>query len=946
MILTIYGNGNVKKMEVSPDNSSAHTVGIQEDDVLSLSFTSYEYVILAVNDYVDFEGSRYWLQDRFLPVEKNEQEWKYDLKLYGLSSLIKRFLILNVVGGTPNAVFTLTAPAREHVALIVKSINDGFGTTDWKVGEVVDTENLVIDYEGTYCNEGLEMVAKKAEVEYWIDGTTVNLTRCEYGEEVSLGYDKGLTELEPAKADGVKLYTRLFPIGSSRNIDPSKYGYSHLQLPGGIKYVDVNTDKYGIIHHYEQDAFADIYPKRIGTVSSVRSEKTKDKNGKEFTIWYFKDNEIDFNPNEYELPKENKRVSFQSGELQGLGTGDEHFFEVNYDDKNKEFEIITIWPYGDDEQLPGGMLVPRQGDTYISWNIRMPDSYIRAAEQEYRKAVDEYNAKHAQDVTVYKAPTDHVYIEENKIKLYPGRRVRLESAKYFPEGFRNSRILKISQKVNCPSQMDIEIGDALSTGKMDQVSDRIEDVKNYVKKSPANQYEVVKSWEKTPPTDYNLASFKMVLKQISDLALSKLEPDTALGLIKFLGGLDFDKMMRSVGAIDSMTTGKGIVMDAERGLVQADRFEARHSMAVMELIINRLAAMEGDYSFSDGGTVDRLERREDGTYRLWLRKRWEYDFTALHDNDIVYGMINTLAAGGTDYHTSWMRVVHVDAAANTIDVTLYPDTEVPGGKNYPPSELMVITRRGNQVDPERQGYWYLSSSEHCICMLDGVTKPILEEANYSVIVGRLKHLSIFDNLPINYRQSYVYCRGIATQDMMQIDYEGTPVRSENNRGKWSVAEAAGRPYESSAQSYDAVYHYGCKWMCLKTGTTQEPRFGCTDWAMIEGNPDFTIDIESSRGWYFDADRLDTTFRVVGELYNRDVTEHILDADITWTRDTGNPTEDNAWAMAHAEAGKELHLTTADLGPDYMNQIACSFTATALLRDGQNEMMSTITKNII
>lgn len=946
MILTIYGNGNVKKMEVSPDDSSTHSEGIQEDDVLSLSFTSYEYVILVVNDYVDFEGKRYWLQDRFLPVEKNEQEWKYALTLYGLSSLIKRFLILNVVGGTPNAVFTLTAPAREHVALIVKSINDGFGTTDWKVGEVVDTENLVIDYEGTFCNEGLEMVAKKAEVEYWIDGTTVNLTRCEYGEEISLGYAKGLTELEPAKADGVKLYTRLFPVGSSRNIDPEKYGFSRLQLPGGVKYVDVNTDKYGIIHHYEQDAFADIYPKRIGTVSSVRSEKTKDKNGKEFTIWYFKDDKIDFNPNKYELPKENKRVTFQSGELQGLGTGDEHFFEVNYDDKNKEFEIITIWTYSDDEQLPGGMLVPQVGDTYILWNIRMPDSYIRAAEQEYRKAVDEYNAKHAKDVTTYKAPTDHVYIEENKIKLYPGRRVRLESAKYFPEGFRSSRILKVSQKVNCPSQMDIEIGDALSTGKMDQVSDQIEDVKNYVKKSPANQYEVVKSWEKTPPTDYNLASFKMLLKQISDLALSKLEPDTALGLIKFLGGLDFDKIMRSVGAIDSMTAGKGVVMDAERGVVQADRFEARHSMKVMELIINRLAAMEGDYSFSDGGTVERLERQGDGTYRLWLRKRWEHDFTVLHVNDIVYGMVNTLAAGGTDYHSSWMRVLYVDTAANTIDVTLYPDTEVPGGKNYPPSELMVITRRGNPVDPERQGYWYLSSSEHCICMLDGVTKPILEETNYSVIVGRLKHLSIFDNLPINYRQSYVYCRGIATQDVMQIDYEGTPVRRENNRGKWSIAEATNRPYQSNLQSYDAVYHYGCKWMCLVTGTTEEPRYGSAGWAMIEGNPDFSIDIESSRGWYFDADRLDTTFRIVGELYNRDVTEHILDADITWTRDTGNPIEDSAWAMAHAEAGKELHLTTADLGPDYMNQIACSFTATAVLRDGQNERMTSITKNII
>ena len=441
-------------------------------------------------------------------------------------------------------------------------------------------------------------------------------------------------------------------------------------------------------------------------------------------------------------------------------------------------------------------------------------------------------------------------------------------------------------------------------------------------------------------------SIYSIIKLFSEYFLSKVNPDTAHSLIKFLGGLDFDKMMRSVGAIDSMTAGKGIVMDAERGLVQADRIEVRNSMTVMELILNRLSAMESDYVYSASGVIDNIEPMPDDTYRLTLRKEWEGDFTALQENDIVYGMANDLAKGGTDYYTSWMRVLHVDMAANTADVTLYPDSEVPGGKNYPPCELMVITHRGNPVDQERQAFWYVSSNEHCICMLDGVTKPILEEANYSVIVGRLKHLSIFDNLPINYKQSYVYCRGIATQDMMQIDYEGTPVRSENNRGKWSVAEATNRPYESSLSSYDAVYHYGCKWMCLKTGTTQEPRFGCTDWAMIEGNPDFTIDIESSRGWYFDADRLDTTFRVVGELYNRDVTEHILDADITWTRDTGNPTEDNTWAMAHAEAGKELHLTTADLGPDYMNQIACSFTATALLRDGQNERMTSITKNII
>ena len=34
------------------------------------------------------------------------------------------------------------------------------GTTDWKVGEVLSTENLTLDYEGTYCDEALSMLKK------------------------------------------------------------------------------------------------------------------------------------------------------------------------------------------------------------------------------------------------------------------------------------------------------------------------------------------------------------------------------------------------------------------------------------------------------------------------------------------------------------------------------------------------------------------------------------------------------------------------------------------------------------------------------------------------------------------------------------------------------------------------------------------------------------------
>ena len=162
MLLTVYDSNRQQKALLSPEDSSTQVKALQSDNVLTLSFTLYEYVPLDVNDYVDFEGERYWLTERYFPNEKNTQEWKYDVKFYGIESLIKRFLVLNTVDGDPEPVFTLTAPPREHVALIVKAINDGMNnTTDWKVGTVEGADNIVIDYEGKYCNDALKEIAGK-----------------------------------------------------------------------------------------------------------------------------------------------------------------------------------------------------------------------------------------------------------------------------------------------------------------------------------------------------------------------------------------------------------------------------------------------------------------------------------------------------------------------------------------------------------------------------------------------------------------------------------------------------------------------------------------------------------------------------------------------------------------------------------------------------------------
>lgn len=417
---------------------------------------------------------------------------------------------------------------------------------------------------------------------------------------------------------------------------------------------------------------------------------------------------------------------------------------------------------------------------------------------------------------------------------------------------------------------------------------------------------------------------------------------------------DGTKFQLTIGEfIDSMIAGKGIGLFPD-GRMQADRVEVRGSMTVKELLFNRWFAQEGNVVFSEAGTIERIEKLDDGTWDLYLRRRWEEDITAFAENDVSYGSINSLLSDGA-YYDSWFRVLNVMQAENKLNVVLYPDDEVPGGKNYEPAVGMTITRRGNPVNEERQGFWYISSYEFCICYLDGVTKPILEESNYGIIIGRLKRLELFTNLPINYLHSYVYCRGIVVQDILRVDYKGVIPQQANDRGEWSTEVAASdEPYQAAhvvdtgsgqVNLYDAVWHYGCKWMCLVTGTTDEPRYGCVSWAMIEGNPAFTIEIDSSNGWYFDYEAISvtdeagqpvvfTTLQVVGTLYNQDVTADILDADVSWTRDTGDVAEDNAWAVKRADAGKQLTLTLDDLGTNYQSRTSCKFKATALLRDGK------------
>lgn len=935
MALKIYDKDNALRMEAACDESSSQQVELHGDNVLSLSFTSYECIRIDVNDYVDFCGERFWAVERYIPEQVSTVEWKYALKLYGIQSLVRRFLVVKLVDGENETEFSLTAPASEHLQLIVDSINSGMGTTDWKRGECVQTENLVIDYSGTYCNDGLSKLAESAGTEFWFDGTTVNLCRCERGESITLAYDNGLISLYRERADNVKFFTRLFPIGSTRNIDPDKYGHTRLQLPDGAKYVDRDIDKYGIIHHYEKEAFSKIYPRRIGTVSSVRVSDAVSEDGTDYKIYWFKDSGLEFNPNTYEIAGLVKHVSFQSGELNGRD------FEVNWHPDTEEFEIITQWPYDDGRQVPGDTLIPAAGDKYILWNLRMPDEYYALAEQEYLEAVNKYMDENRKDVSVYKGHTDHVDIDERGLTLVLGQRIRLESIQQFPEtGYKLSRIVKITRNVLRPTDMDIEVSDVVSKGKYDTLNDSVSEVRSYVETTAGTLPGIVKSWETTKLTDSNLMSSAKTLLELARRSLSRLNDDTAEGLITFLEGLVSEGLISAKDGLEigqyvnSITAGKGAGIDSD-GNAQVESIEVRSYMKVMELIINRLSAQEGEFNFTESGTIDKVTELEAGTYLLDIRKRWDFDFTAFKENDVVYGSVNSLLEDG-GYYTSWFRVLAVDVSANQLTVALYPDNEVPAGRNFAPSARMNICRRGNAIDKNRQSCWYLSSYEGCIMYLEGVTKPILEENNYYLSLGRPKHLDLFNGLPINYDHPYLFARGAIVQDLLRIDFQGNPVYEIVDEGLWKEDGEYIRGYSSLYGKYiqHQVWYKDCCWRCVTDAATMglPPKWNNTQWVCVSGDGNFTLEITSSKGRFF---RFGQEYTTLGFRVRHGSMDISTDASqVEWARESGNAQEDLLWNTEHAASHETVDITPADMPSNWFDEKQVVFRCTVAIRDGE------------
>lgn len=610
MELKIYDKANNFRLTASPNSSSSVTEEIGGECSVSASFTHTEYVPLDVDDYIEVEGVRYKVKSRYRPKQKNTQTYEYSVKFYAPIHDAEDTLMLFQEGGTTSE-FSYDGEPREHLQLWIDNMNRRAGGNLWSIGTVITAENKVIDYRNVKCWDaafGSNGIAATFGTEMWADGYVINLCKAERGEVVELGYLQGLTNLAQEDNGEVKFFTRLFPLGSTRNIDATKYGYSRLQLPRREIYVDKNVDLYGVKEETEESAFAEIYPQYVGTVSSVRTEEKTSEEGRKYTVYYFKDNGMNWNPKDYEIPDLDYMLEFQTGELAGRGTGGS--FQAAWHEDTREWEIINIYP-DDTTQIPGGVIIPNPGDKYIPWNFAMPQEYITAAEQAYKLSVDDFLNTYSFDPNKYTGTTDRNYIEKNNTPLRIGWNVRLLSEQYFGStgGYKDTRITKVQRKLNDLCQATITCSDEVGTGWKSSVDNSLNSLRYEVARQAEQYvYDVIRSFDEKTPSDKNIFSALKSLKT----HLRKDAPDRTEFLMKLLGGI-ISPFLTSPDFVTGMM-GAGMSFSSEEGgesVGWIDKLYVRKKAILQLLSIMETELAGASMMFNSSGaraTITKVER--------------------------------------------------------------------------------------------------------------------------------------------------------------------------------------------------------------------------------------------------------------------------------------------------------------------------------------------------
>nr|DAN99035.1 MAG TPA: tail protein [Caudoviricetes sp.] len=499
----------------------------------------------------------------------------------------------------------------------------------------------------------------------------------------------------------------------------------------------------------------------------------------------------------YILSGKNLHIVFQSGSLNGMD------FECEFnpdgveeilkdDDGNpilkdgKEqinpmsqvFEIVANEDYG--RFLPDITLHPKDGDTFVLYNwdsTKLGDTLVSSASNELLTDAIKDLKKSMIDPTTYTCTAEANYsYNQGRGNLHGvGDRVNLYN-KGYGDSHRSSRVIGYEFCLDIPYDgAKYYVGEKPSYSRLNAMESKIEELvyngQSYLNGNGGGgkSIYIIKSYDKTAPTDYNVYSAKAIDEQ----RLNRTKDDTAHGTItfekvqKFLQGLNIGEGNGTWSAdgtlslfklltnnFDSGLYGHGAQID-EKGDMEVNSIYARKFISAPKFVFNEISVTKAEQWNTNGyGTIESVDVKN-RTITLHLE---ENDYGSLQVGDICRGLYadidNIYSSDKTEegalddcnfvqhkgFFSTYFYVSHIITSEKGKFVFQYGKRS---SVTPDPCAYMDFAQYGSFTDDKRQSSMYFSSRGNSfIEVLDGVNTWEVQSQNRVARYGWLGGLAL------------------------------------------------------------------------------------------------------------------------------------------------------------------------------------------------------------
>ena len=550
---------------------------LMKEDYIILPFSVSEPIYFKLGDYVDLSGvlddslgglmsKRYEIVDLQTPAfNSSTGGYDYQLRLdaYYWKWKNKIFKYTPEHAGY-EASWSLTATLDVQLGVFLrnlKALGYNFKGKDFEfdIDSTVENKAVAMTYDNTSLLDALFSMAgeDKWNCDCWITDNIIHFGRNEYGDAVKLESGVEVSSMTRSESKGT-FATRIYAFGSTKNI-PENYRpieeqavvngvvQKRLMLPADTPYIDVYPDMSEEEAIEDVVVFDEIYPRRVGTLSDVKTvdRALTGEDGEQvgtFKAYQYKDTGLDFKK-EYIIEGQELEIIFQSGKLNGLKFG--AIFEPEGTSTGSQiWEIRANEDYG--RLLPDDTLYPENGNKYIltGFDIQLvSDQYMPTAEQELKAKAQEYAEQRKKDDGTYNTVLRSKWVYEDRLRRFYefGQKVNLVNKAFFENG-RESRILGWEFNLDVPwDSPTYVIGESMPYSRINDLEEKLETLtyKGQTYTGGGSGVYIIRTNDSTAPSDSNVFSARRSLVTLMRKDIEDYVPKMKTSSIEsksFVGG--------------------------------------------------------------------------------------------------------------------------------------------------------------------------------------------------------------------------------------------------------------------------------------------------------------------------------------------------------------------------------------------------------------------------